>query len=227
MTTHSAVFEQGSPEWLASRAGRITASEFGDAIAIAKSGKNSGKSTAARERVMFIKAFERTAGIAKHQINSQSMTWGKDLEPYAGEAYEVETGNILQKVGLIVHPKFDYIAASPDALIGDRGGYESKCPKDEAVHMGTWIYGMPAEHIPQVQGGMMCTGRDWWDFVSYDPRCGEKFQIYIQRIYRDDEYIDETLLPGLLQFELELQAMVKKLEGQWTLMQSRLADKVA
>lgn len=224
MTTHLPVFEQGSDEWLAQRAGRITASNFGEAIAIAKSGKNKGQSTGARERLMLVKAFERTAGIPKSQINSYSMRWGKDLEPYAREAYEIETGNVVQEVGLIAHPQYDYIAASPDGLVGPGGGYESKCPKDEAVHMSTWMNGMPDEHIPQVQGGMMCAERDWWDFVSYDPRCGEKYQLYIQRIYRNDEYINKTLLPGLLQFEIELRDMVSRLEKRYQDMQQRLKE---
>jgi len=222
MTTHSPAPEQGSPEWLAQRAGKLTASTFGDAIAVAKSGKNKGQSTAARERLMLVKAFERTAGIPKSSIDSYSLRWGKDLEPYAREAYEIETGNVVNQVGLIVHPTYDYIAASPDGLIGADGGYESKCPKDEAVHMGTWMHGMPEEHAPQVQGGMMCTGRAWWDFISYDPRCGEKYQLYIERIYRDDEYINTVLLPGLLQFEIELRALVKRLDQRYQNMQARL-----
>src|SRR6185312_11680660 len=109
MTTHSPAPEQGSPEWLAQRAGKLTASTFGDAIAVAKSGKNKGQSTAARERLMLVKAFERTAGIPKSSIDSYSLRWGKDLEPYAREAYEIETGNVVNQVGLIVHPTYDYI----------------------------------------------------------------------------------------------------------------------
>lgn len=222
MTTPSQASEQGSEAWLQARAGKLTASVFGDAIAVARSGKNKGQSTAARERLMLVKAFERTAGIPKSAIDSYSLRWGKDLEPYAREAYEIETGNVVTKVGLIAHPTYDYIAASPDGLIGTVGGYESKCPKDEAVHMGTWMHGMPDEHIPQVQGGMMCANRAWWDFVSYDPRCGEKYQLYIERIYRDDAYINNVLLPGLLQFEIELRDLVKRLDKRYLDMQARL-----
>lgn len=204
--------EQGSPEWFAARSGKITASTFIDAIAIAKSGKNKGGSTGAREKLMLIKAFERTSGIPKGEISSQSLAWGKDLEPFASEAYELQTGHFVMPASLITHPDYSYIAGSPDGLVNDDGLTEIKCPKDEAVHMGTWLHGMPEDHVPQVQGNMLCTGRQWADFISYDPRAGERFQLYIQRIPRDNDYIDGILLPGLIQFEMELRAMVQELE---------------
>ncbi|MCT9071225.1 YqaJ viral recombinase family protein [Cupriavidus gilardii] len=51
------------------------------------------------------------------------------------------------------------------------GGIEIKSPHDEGVHINTWLNGMPEEHMPQVQGNMLVTGRQWWDFISYDPQC--------------------------------------------------------
>lgn len=212
MTAHLQEPEQGSPEWFSRRSGKITASTFIDAIAIAKTGKNKGKSTGARERLMLVKVFERTSGIPKGEISSQSLAWGKDLEPFANEAYELDTGNIVRPASLIVHPDYPYIAGSPDGLVGDDGLTEIKCPKDEAVHMATWLYGMPEDHIPQTQGNMLCTGRQWLDFISYDPRAGEHLRLYVQRIERDDDYINNTLLPGLIQFEMELRSMVQEIE---------------
>jgi hypothetical protein len=40
-----------------------------------------------------------------------------------------------------------------------------------------------------VQGQMWITGREWCDFVSYDPRMPEALQLHVQRIQRDEAFI--------------------------------------
>jgi predicted phage-related endonuclease len=199
--------EQRTEEWRLARAGNLTASTFKDIIAITRA----GKPTAARLKLMHQKAFERLAGIPVHEISSKSTSWGQDLEDAADGAYMVATGGIIVPSPYLTHPQHPFIGASPDGLVGMDGGVEKKCPHDEAVHIETWLEGMPEDHIPQVQGNMLVTGRAWWDFISYDPRQGEKWRLYVQRIPRDDAYISNTLLPSLLQFEAELQAMVETL----------------
>jgi len=198
--------EQRTDEWHQERAGRLTASCFADIIALTKA----GKPTAERAKLMRLKAFERLSGIPRHEVGARSMEWGKDLEAAAREAYEIETGNIVRASGFVVHPKHDFIGASPDGLIGEDGGIEMKCPHDEQVHIQTWLEGMPEVHMPQVQGCMLVTGRQWWDFVSYDPRMAEPWRLYVQRVPRVEPYI-KHLLTTLLQFEAELREMVDTL----------------
>lgn len=216
------IIEQRSAEWRQQRAGKITASNFAAALAMTpgegvyKSGPKRGqpkigRPKAERTTLMYELAFERLAGIPKHEVGGKSLAWGRDLEDAAREAYEIETGNIIEMSGFLLHPVHQCIGASPDGLVSTDGGVEMKCPHDEAVHIQTWLEGMPEGHIPQVQGNMLVTGRQWWDFISYDPRQGEKWRLYVQRIPRDDDYINNKLLPGLLQFEAELQAMVETL----------------
>jgi predicted phage-related endonuclease len=220
----SEIIEQRSDAWRQSRAGKITASCFGDAIDISevepgtvyKSGPRKGQpklpeSTAARDTYMRVLVFERTSGIPRHEIGGKSLQWGTDVEAFAREAYELETGNIVTESEFIVHPQFDFIGASPDGLISLDGGLEMKCPHDEQVHIKTILCGMPEEHIPQVQGNMLVSGRQYWDFVSYDPRQKESLRLYVQRIPRDDAYISK-LLAGLLQFNKEVDAMIAALE---------------
>jgi predicted phage-related endonuclease len=220
----SDVIEQRTNAWRESRAGKITASCFIDAIAISepepgavyKSGPRKGQpklpeSTATRDTYMRILAFERTSGIPRHEIGSKSLQWGTDVETFAREAYELETGNIVVESGFLLHPQFDFIGCSPDGLVAADGGIEMKCPHDEQVHIKTVLTGMPEEHMPQVQGNMMVTGRAWWDFISYDPRQKESLRLYVQRIPRDEAYISK-LLTGLLQFNKEVDAMIAALE---------------
>lgn len=213
--------EQRSADWHKDRAGRITASMFGAAIALTEggtyaSGPNKGlpkpvKPKAERQKYMRQLAFERLTGTPKHSIDGKALEWGRDVEDTARNEYERHTGLIVIESPFIVHPKFSFIGASPDGLIGKRGGMEMKCPHEESVHVQTWLEGMPEEHMPQVQGGMMCTDREWWDFVSYDPRQKPELRLYVERVRRDDEYIAD-LKKGLLQFEVELQEMCKRLE---------------
>lgn len=202
--------EQRTDEWRMARAGKITASRFGDVIDLTKA----GKPTAARAKYMREIVFERISQAPRHEVGGHALRWGSDVESFAREAFELDTGLIVTPGQFVTHPHYGFIGCSPDGLINQTGGYESKCPMDEAVHINTWLCGMPEEHKPQVQGCMLVTGRLWWEFISYDPRVAERFRLFHQRIERDDEYIGKLLLPGLLQFEQEVQSMIAQLEAK-------------
>ena len=202
--------QQRTDEWFEERRGKITASRFQDVIAIGRS----GKPLKARDDYMFELAHERMSGLPKQEVNSRSLSWGREIEGYAVEAYELETGFLVNEAPFIIHPVYDFLGGSPDGKVGNDGLLEIKSPHDEKVHLRTWLDGMPPEHIPQVQGNLMCTGRKWLDFISYDPRAAERFRLYVQRIERNDDYINNTLLPALVQFNLEVQELIKKLEDK-------------
>lgn len=195
--------EQGSTEWAQERAGKVTASRFADVMAVLKSGAPSQ----ARLKYMKEIAFEILSGVPKQSVNAAALKWGKDIEGYAREAYELQTGNIIKIVGFVTHPTMEYVGSSPDGLVDEDGGIEIKCPHDETVHIGTLIEGMPEEHIAQVQGNMFVTGRKWWDFISFDPRQAEPYRFYIQRIERDENFI-ARLEESITSFWKECCAMV-------------------
>ncbi|AZY49618.1 exonuclease [Bordetella avium] len=197
---------QRTDGWRQDRAGCLTASTFKDILAV----KRGGGPTAERAKLMRVKAFERLAGIPQHELGGKALSWGRDLEDAATEAYMIETGGMIVPSPFLVHPAYPFIGASPDGLVGTEGGVEMKCPHDEAVHIQTWLEGMPADHMAQVQGNLMVTGRKWWDFISYDPRMAEPWRLYHQRICRNESYI-AALLTALLQFETELREMVETL----------------
>lgn len=204
------MIEQRTDEWRSQRAGRITASGFADAIAMNK--RKPTEPTEARNKYLRTIVAEILSGRPKHEISSKSLSWGTEAEEFARQEYELETGAIVVPSEFLTHPKYDFIGASPDGLVGDDGGIEMKCPHDEQVHICTLLDGMPEEHKAQVQGNMMVTGRKWWDFISYDPRQADDYKIYIQRIERDDKYIDETLLPGLLSFWDDVQSTLQRIK---------------
>lgn len=199
---------QRTEQWHQDRSGRLTASRFKDVIAWGDRDKNGKrKPLSARTTYMRELAFERLANRSKHSVSSKSMAWGTEVEQSSHDFYEILTGNSVIKSGFVIHPKYDWLGCSPDGLIGEDGGIESKCPFNEAVHVRTWLEGMPEEHKPQVQGCMFVTGREWWDFLSFDPRQDEDCRLYIETIKRDEEYI-AMLHQELVQFNLELGRMV-------------------
>ncbi len=195
------MIEQRTEDWHLQRAGKITASRFNDVLG----------SPAARQKYMRELCFERLAAAAKHSVTGKALAWGTDLEPFAKAAAELATGHIIEAAAFKLHPAYPFIGASADGLIEPDGGWENKCPHDEAVHIATWLDGMPADHRAQVQGNMAVHGRSWWLFTSYDPRQSERFRLYTQRIERDDAYI-ARLIAACRQFEGELQAMVAEVE---------------
>ena len=198
---------QQSPEWFAARLGKATASRFKDVLATIKNGE-----AATRRNYRMQLVVERLTGQKEEGYTNQAMSWGNDNEPLARIAYEVQSGLIVTQVDFIAHPAL-MAGASPDGLIDADGGIEIKCPFQSAVHIETIQSGMPSEHMPQVQGAMWITGRQWWDFVSYDPRMPEHLQLYVQRIDRDDSYIKD-LESKVTAFLQEVDATIQQLNSR-------------
>ena len=197
---------QGSGAWLYERCGFVTASRFKDVLDFTKTGKPGAKRTAYLWEVVI----ERLTGQPSDHYASAAMQWGTDQEPHSRMAFEAMSGQIVEEVGFIKHPTLPMVGGSPDGLIGDDGGFESKSPFNSAVHLATVLDGMPEDHMAQVQGLMWITGLKWWYFVSYDPRMPEPLRMYVQRIERDAEYIAK-LEAAVIAFSAEVDALVKRL----------------
>lgn len=198
--------EQQSAEWLAERCGKITASRFKDVMAKLKN----GKPAAPREKYLMEIVIERITGKPTAHYTNDAMLWGQEQEEFSRMAYESATGAIVEQCGFVPHPTLANVGGSPDGLIGDDGGWESKSPYNSAVHLGTILNGMPEEHIAQVQGLMWITGRAWWDFTSYDPRLPAPLDIFVLRVERDEAYI-AALEAEVVAFEDEVSAVMEKL----------------
>lgn len=175
--------EQRTDEWYAARLGRATASNFGKVLAKIKTGEAADRRNYRAQLVI-----ERLTGNRQESYSNAAMQWGTEQEPFARIAYMADRGVDVQEVGFIQHETL-MAGCSPDGLIGADGLIEIKCPVS-ATHIETLkTQHMPLEHMPQVQGQMWIAGREWCDFVSYDPRMPEKLQMFVQRIPRDDQYI--------------------------------------
>lgn len=196
---------QGTPEWFAERIGKVTASRIKDVIAKTKSGPSASRKNYAAEL-----ALERITGERKEGFTNGAMLWGTEQEPFARAAYELQTNEMVLEVGFIDHPSVRRSGASPDGLVGKDGVLEIKCP-NTATHVEWAIAGkVPPEHQAQMQWQMACTGRDWADFVSFDPRMPEGQQLFIRRLWRDDKAIEE-IAKEVVSFDQEVEEITKSL----------------
>jgi putative phage-type endonuclease len=179
--------EQNSAKWISARTGRITASRICDLMATLKRG---GEAASRRDYRAELIA-ERLTGKAESRHVSKEMRYGREQEPFARTAYEIRSENIVDQVGFVFHPRLDFSGASPDGLICENGGVELKCPKT-TTHLAYMAAGtVPKEYEDQLLWNMACSEREWWDFVSFDPRLPEKLRLFIVRMPRDEARIGE------------------------------------
>lgn len=198
--------EQGSPEWLAARLGNCTASRFKDVMDFLKKGGEGAKRAGYRMELVI----ERLTGVSVYHFVSDAMQWGTDNEPAARMAYEALTGAMVMVPGYTPHPKIPKCGGSIDGTVDEAGMIEIKCPTT-ATHIKA-LLSKECEYLPQIQGYLWITGRQWCDFVSYDPRLPEGLQLYVQRIERDDNYIAE-LAGNVIQFLAEVEELHAKLKA--------------
>lgn len=199
--------EQRSSKWFEARLGKATASRFNDLMRRTKSGYSS-----ARQNYMAELVAERLTGGRYDNYTSKAMEWGIETEDSARLAYEFESGNTVEETGFHEHTNMA-AGASPDGLVGIDGLVEIKCP-NTATHIDTYIkQSLPNKYLAQVQGQMWITGRQWCDFVSYDPRLPDHLQLVIIRVDRDDNYI-ARLGTTVGQFLDELDEMEKLLSEE-------------
>lgn len=181
--------EQGTEQWLQARAGLVTASRMSDVLAKLKSGD---EAASRRDYKAQIVAEILTGAPVEERYYNAEMQWGNEQEPFARAAYEVAKGVMVDQVGFVLHEKIARTGASPDGLVEKDGMVELKCPKT-ATHLSCLLKrdDVPPEYVPQMMWQIACAGRKWCDFVSFDPRLPEKYQLFIVRLKRDDERIAE------------------------------------
>lgn len=192
---------QGSAEWLASRAGVITASKFVEARKRLKSGPKNGGFTEAAEDYAFRVAVERISGAPLDEgFSTWAMKRGNELEPEARAWVEVKLGIFVDTAGFVTTDD-EKFGASADGFIDKDGGLEIKCLVDPGRIRNVILSDDISEFMDQIQGGMWLTGRKWWQFALFCPALEKVgLQLYTKRVERDDNYINEMEL-DLLEFE--------------------------
>jgi hypothetical protein len=148
--------EQGSPEWFALRLGKLTGS---DAQSIATNGKG-------LETLVFEKVAERMTGKMKVQYTNEDMVRGNELEALARNTYELETGNIVKRIGFAELD--ENVGSSPDGLVGTDGMIEVKCKNDSLFAKYMYERKIESAHNLQIQMNLYILNREWCDYIIFN-----------------------------------------------------------
>ena len=200
--------EQKSPEWFALRKQYpLTAS---NAQAIGNNGKG-------LETLIWEKMAEKYSSADKEQYSNEHLDRGNELESQARELYMLETGNEVEEVGFITNEEISKVGgASPDGLVGDEGLLEIKCFADTkhfkalVDYKKTGTFEIESQYLWQMQMQMLFTGRNWVDFLAYNPNYSQS--LLIQRVDADPE-MQQKIKDGLAKGEIIISDIEKQLNG--------------
>lgn len=170
------MIEQRSEEWFAQRAAvSITGSMVGSVLGLSPFAT---RDDALREKV------RAKAGAESEFKGNYATEWGTKHEPVALEEYQNSTGQIVFESGQVNHPEYEWLAASPDGLIGRAGLIEIKCPASKKIKK---LCDSP-HYAAQIQLQLHCTSREWCDFVVWTPHA-----MHVERVERDPNWIADNL----------------------------------
>jgi len=200
--------EQGSDEWKQARLGHVTASNMADVMS---KGKGSAEAVGRYKYKVKLVA-ERLTQTSGESFTNAAMEWGIEQEQFACIEYEASRNVFVERTGFWLHPKIQWLGVSPDRLVGDEGLIEVKCP-NTTTHLGYLFENrIPPDYYKQIQCQLWVTGRQWCDFVSYDPRLPKRNQLLIVRTERDESLIKE-MEAETIQFLSEVNQLIIKLVG--------------
>jgi putative phage-type endonuclease len=202
------MMEQQTKEWFDARRGHCTGSRIAEVIAKTKSGYAASRENYLTEIVL------QKFGIDPDRYSNEAMEWGNTQEPFARMEYESRTGNMVLEVGYCHHPSIKNSGASPDGVIG-QGVLEIKCPNTKTHFEYLLAQKVPEKYKPQMSWEMACTGAEWCDFVSFDPRAPEGLQYFQIRYERDNDYIaflEDEVSKFLIEVDAKFEQLKAKLE---------------
>ena len=202
--------EQGSPEWMALRIGKIGGSRVADVLTEGRSGAES--LTRRKYKNELIR--ERLTGKKLDTYKTPAMQRGIDLEPMARAWYEVKYNTFVDQVAIVLHPSINGGQCSPDGIVEATNSLiEIKIPNPEN-HLDNILTGgkQLEQYYDQVQWQLACMPeKEFCDLVSYDPDMPDHLQGFVKRIYRDDEYIN-NMQNAVIAFMSEIETIVNNLK---------------
>lgn len=151
------------------------------------------------------------------EIDAASINWGNKNEARALAEFKMRHDDAEYEVQpFIIHHKMRFFCGTPDARYwpqttnfpgsvwpgGPRAriGVETKCPWNPAEHEKVLRFGVPEKYRTPLQGYMHLNDAFMWFFVSYDPRRNLDEQYIEIPVKRDDNYINNVLVPGIEEF---------------------------
>jgi hypothetical protein len=191
---------QGSDEWHDQRRGIVTASVVGRLLTA--STIKPAQNDYARGLTATLVA-ERITGYTDPTYVSDDMLRGIEDEPRAVEKYAEHYAPVTT-VGFMVRDDWGFrIGYSPDGLVADNGLIEVKSRRAKK-HVETVLADdVPPENMAQLQCGLLVSGREWIDYVSY---CGG-LPLWVKRVTPDPRWF-AAITAAVEQFESNAARMV-------------------
>lgn len=191
---------QGTDEWHAQRRGLVTASVVGQLI----TGKTLAPASNDVSRgLTAVLVAERITGYTEPTYMSDDMLRGVEDEPRAIDVYSEHYAPVTT-TGFMVEDKWGFrIGYSPDGLVGTAGLVEVKSRRQKKQLTTILADEVPAENMAQLQCGLLVSGRDWCDYISY---CGG-MPLYVKRVEPDARWFN-AIVAAVQAFEDNAAAMV-------------------
>lgn len=200
LTIHSDII-QGSDEWHDQRRGILTASAVGKLIT-PKTIKPASNPES-RSLTMLLAA-ERITGWTDPTYVSDDMLRGIDDEPRARDKYAEHYAPVAE-AGFMVEDRWGFqIGYSPDGLVGDDGLIEIKSRRAKTQLSTILAEQVPIENMAQLQCGLLVSGREWIDYVSY---CGG-MPLYVKRVTPQPKWFD-AITEAAAAFEENVAEMIR------------------
>lgn len=148
-------------------------------------------------------AAERITGWTEPTFMNAAMERGVADEPIARDIYSEHYAPVSE-VGFMVEDKWGFpLGYSPDGLVGETGLIEikSRAPK---AQLATVLAGHPpAETMAQLQCGLLVSGREWLDYISF----AGGMPMYVKRVYPDQRWF-EAIINAVRAFEDNAREMI-------------------
>lgn len=219
MITYHTELEQGSDEWLAARLGILTASEVHLIVApppeietrIKKNGEpykqREWSPVASNDRVrahVWEIAAQRITRYVEPYYIGDEMLRGKTDEILARDLYDA-TYEPVDEVGFITNDEWGFtIGYSPDGLVGMDGLIECKSRRQRFQFETLATREVPEEYMLQIQTGLLVSGREWLDFVSYSGG----MKMFTKRVY-PDPVMQDAIVKAATAFEASVRNKIE------------------
>lgn len=205
------IISQNTPEWYDVRKGKFTASNFGKLMTPPRDRYREWSQTA----MGYIghKAQEKYFDMYIESSGFTATEWGHEHEEKALQLLQERMRVNLSETGFILHPQYDEIGATPDAMILSQNGdtealVQVKCPHNRSIHADYCdkihdtfsLERIAKKYYWQMQGEMWVAGINESWFVSYDPRSNEDQSLHcvkIKLVPSAIKELEDTLLKAL------------------------------
>jgi len=187
---------QGSDTWLEAKRAKPSSTGFSNIVT------TTGKVSASWDRYRR----ELLAAYIDDEYESfkatPAMTRGIELEPEARNLYQDITGHKVDEVGGLWLNDDKDIICSPDGLIHEKKkGLEIKCPGITTHLEYLETNKVPTKYMIQIQSGLLFSGFETWDFMSYHP----KYKPLILTVKRN-----ETMINNIKKYAIQFNNELKK-----------------